>query len=146
MKKITIIILLLTLQACSESIVEQKEERTIVVSRPSDEYKARCFALSKHDLDSGQTERMRAGMATINECLEKRIIDISGQKLGGQNSVVVIEKSLKLLSTGYQRIYWEMSTNNKACLPACGENAQLVHISKNTELLLTILDDLLALE
>lgn len=138
-----IIIPALLLAGCDNEASAPQEQ---VFVRPSAAIEAECKRPYNSALTSGSNNLMRNALADINGCLENEIITAATTRLAGAQSVPTIEKSLQLLSTGYQRIMWEIATEDVTCRPNCGSISQLSHLSAYNTVLLDLLDRLLAIE
>lgn len=137
--RLTILILSATLlTACgSPSTPPEPETPSAIILRT-------CSVTQQIHLDSGETARMRAAMAEINSCLEDKILELAVTQMTMAESVRIIEKSLNLFRSGYQRLYFEIYNSNKNCVPTCGSINQLEHIVNYQAELTKIIDIMLA--
>ena len=106
-----------------------------------------CWALSKEDLDSGVTARMRSGTMRSIRCLQNVIRD-QAKALFDEETLksMNLEERLTKIREGYGGLYWAIYNDHRGCLPSrtgCGTFYHVFHVAALSSLLEEIIRDMI---
>ncbi len=115
-------------------------------SRPeidADALVARCREMSRQDMESGVTARMREGMANTVECLADEIVRHAGAFFDPRSMTEAeVRQALEDIGASYGKLYWVMYNAHRGCEPGCGTMYHVVHMGALAGLYEEILRDL----
>lgn len=96
----------------------------------------KCWSISKEDLDSGVTARMRGGSARSAKCLQDVILD-QVEVMFEPKTLTRKEASekLQLISEGVQTLYWSIFNQHRKCRRWCGTDRHVYHLAYYADLL-----------
>ena len=103
----------------------------------------RCWSISKEDLDSGVTARIRGGSARSAKCLQDVILD-QVEVMFEPKTLTRKEASekLQLISEGVQTLYWSIFNQHRKCRRWCGTDRHVYHLAHYADLLEHMIRDM----
>ncbi len=103
----------------------------------------KCWALSKEDLNSGVTGRMRSGTMKTVRCMQNEIVEQAGEMFEPDVlSRQEVRDKLDKIRNGYGSLYWSIYNEHKRCGAECGTDRQVYHLGAYTALLEDIVRDM----
>jgi hypothetical protein len=104
-----------------------------------------CRNVSREDLESGVTARMREAMSETIDCLAEEIVrHADAFLLPRAMSDTEIRQALSKIGASYGKLYWAMYNEHNGCQPGCGTMYQVFHVGALAALFENILRDLVA--
>ena len=103
----------------------------------------KCWSISKEDIESGVTARMRGGSARSAKCLQDVILD-QVEVMFDPKTLTRKEafEKLQLISEGVQTLYWSIFNQHRKCRRWCGTDRHVYHLAHYADLLEHMIRDM----